>query len=220
MDKFLFSQTEGGDFGESFDGADEALVVDRVFDFVKQVIGKRETFGFGAIGGRGLAETVADSEDVFGGGFEIFIDDNAGGFVFDLGVFEAVIEGGLTASGDNNAIDADHFFVFAVFEDNAFGEFVFFESNNFGAGEDGDAKFLGKIFGQSIASLRVFLREEVVFGLEKHDFNTEFGVVGSDFAASGAAADNGCDFGRTGDFNGGFGSQMFNESKVRNGGGF
>lgn len=32
--EFSFGEAESGDFGESFDGADEALVIDRVFDFV------------------------------------------------------------------------------------------------------------------------------------------------------------------------------------------
>ncbi len=43
----------------------------------------------------------------------------------------------------------------------------------------------------------------MVSGFKKHDFDAKFGVVGSDFATGGAAADNGCDFGRTGDFDGG-----------------
>ncbi len=32
--KFSFGEAEGGNFGESFDGADETLVVDGIFDFV------------------------------------------------------------------------------------------------------------------------------------------------------------------------------------------
>lgn len=71
---------------------------------------------------------------MLGGGFEILIDDNARGFVFDFGVFETVIEGRLTAGGENDAIDANHFFIFAVFKDDAFRKFVFFECDNFGAG--------------------------------------------------------------------------------------
>ncbi len=81
-----------------------------------------------------MTEAVADSKDVLSGGFEIFIDDNAGGFVFDFGIFETIIEGRLTAGGENDAIDANHFFVFAIFEDDAFRKFVFFEGDNFGTG--------------------------------------------------------------------------------------
>lgn len=81
-----------------------------------------------------MAEAVADSKNMLGGSFEIFVDDNTGGLVFNFGVFETVIEGRLTAGGEDNAVDADHFFVFAVFEYDAFRKFVFFERDNFGAG--------------------------------------------------------------------------------------
>lgn len=109
------------------------MVIDRVFDFVYQVVGKRKTFGFGAIGRRSLAEAVADSKDMLSGGFEVFVDNNAGGFIFDFGVFKTIIEGRLTAGGENDTIDTDHFFVFAVFKDNAFRKFIFFECDDFGA---------------------------------------------------------------------------------------
>lgn len=33
-DEFSFGEAKSGDFWESFDGADEALIIDRVFDFV------------------------------------------------------------------------------------------------------------------------------------------------------------------------------------------
>ncbi len=94
-----------------------------------------------------MPETVADGKNVLGGSFEIFIDGDTRGFVFDFGVFEAVVEGRLATGGQYDAIDADHFFFLGIFEYNAFREFVFFEGDNFGTGKDGDTEFLSKIFG-------------------------------------------------------------------------
>ncbi len=81
---------------------------------------KNGAFVFGAFGRGFAANAIADSIDVFNGSVEIFIDGDAGVFVFDAGVFKTVIEDRFTASGEDDAIDANELFGACVAEDDAF----------------------------------------------------------------------------------------------------
>ena len=73
-----------GDTGKS-------AIVDGCFGITDEVGGQSNTFVIGAVGGRFIAETVADGINMLGGGLEEFVNGNAGGFEFDFGVFEAII---------------------------------------------------------------------------------------------------------------------------------
>ncbi len=57
-------------------------------------------------------------------------------------------------------------------------------------------------------------------GFEKYNFDAEFGIVGSDFTTGSATANDSGDFGRAGDFDSIFGSEMFNKGKVGDSGSF
>ena len=56
-----------------------------------EISGESETLGVGALSGRFGADTISDGVNVFGRSFKVFINNNAGVFVFDFGVFEATV---------------------------------------------------------------------------------------------------------------------------------
>ncbi len=68
---------------------------------------------------------------MLGGGFEGFVDDDAGFFVFDFGVFEAAVSVGKTAGGKGDFCYADHFLGVAVAENDIFACGVLADGNCF-----------------------------------------------------------------------------------------
>ena len=74
------------------------MVISGVFGFVDEIGGEDVAFVVGDFGRGIFAKNIADSIDVFGGSFKIFVGGNASVFVFDAGVFETIIEYWLTAS--------------------------------------------------------------------------------------------------------------------------
>ena len=70
---------------------------------------------------------------------EIFVYFDAGGGVFDLGVFEAEVGIWLAAGSKNNTVDANHFFGVVVLENDALGSVVLLEGDNFAIWQDHNA---------------------------------------------------------------------------------
>ena len=60
------------------------------------------------------------------------------------------------------------------------------------------------------------MREETAGHFENDDFDTELGVIGGNFATSGATADYNNDFGESVSFEGGFGSEIIDGFGARN----
>ena len=85
----------------------------------------------GTFGGRFATDAIADSVNVLGGSFKVFVDFDAGIGEFDIGVFEATVEIGLATSGESDLRDTNHFFGGAVSEDNIFADFVFADGDGF-----------------------------------------------------------------------------------------
>ena len=196
------------------------MIISEVFGFIDEVGSEDGAFIIGDFGGRFFAETVANGVDVFGGSFKIAIDENTRVFVFDAGVFETVVESGLASGGKNNAVGANHFFGTTIDENNMFDGIILFESNNFGVGENHDAKFTSKITGESLADFFVFAGKNARGGFEENNFDTKFGIIRSDFAASGTGADNYDDLRKAMDFDGGFGGEIIDGFGTRDAEGF
>ena len=151
---------------------------------------KDRAFVIGAFGGGIFAEAITDGVDVFGGSFKEFVGGNAGVFVFDASVFEAEVEIWLAAGGENDIVDADHFFGAGIAENNIFADFIAADGNDFGTYEYSDAETIGEMISDELADFFVFARKKAPGCFGDENFGAKFGKVGSDFAASGTAANN------------------------------
>ena len=180
------------------------------FDFAREVA--HEDFGFGesAFGGRIFgARGVAETENVLGGGGEVFVDEDAGTFVFDAGVVETeVFDVGSGAGGEGDAVDADHFFLGFASKNGDAGGGVLVEGDKARAGENGDVEVFGEVAVNGVADFFVLFGKEAGGAFHDDDFGTELGVKSGDFDAGGAAADDEGAFGEATDAEGGVGGEV------------
>ena len=76
----------------SIDLADEATVSSDCLRFVGEISRENGCLVFDSFGGGNfVAKTITDGIDIFGGSLERTIDDDAGTFIFDAGIFETII---------------------------------------------------------------------------------------------------------------------------------
>ena len=150
---------------------------------------------------------------------EGFVYFDAGGGVFDFGVFETKVGVGFTASGEYDAIYADHFFGVVILEDDTFGSVVLFDGDDFAAGKYHNTEIVGEIIGNGGANFSIFARENAVGFFHNDGFGTEFGIIFGDFAAGRAATNDEYGFGQTADSNGGVWCKVIDGIGAGNGGG-
>ena len=129
---------------------------------------------------------------------------DAGGGVFDFGIFETEVGIGLATGSKYDAIDANHFFDVVVLEDNTFGHVVLFEGDNFAVWQNHNAEHISEIICDSLASVGIFVWEQARGFFHNDGFSAKFGIVFGNFAAGGPTTNDNSNFRQTADFDGGF----------------
>ena len=190
MDKVVFAKANSDDSGAGVGNAGEAGIVGGIFGFVDNVSSEEVAFVICAFGGRVATNTITDGVDVFSGSLEGFVYFDAGGGVFDFGVFETKVGVGLAAGGEYDAIYADHFFGVVTLKDDTFGGVVLLQSDDFAVGEYHDTEIIGEIIGNGSADFFVFAREDATGLFHNDGFGAELGIIFGDLAAGGAAAND------------------------------
>ena len=197
------------------------MIVDRGFGFfLDKVIGKGKALLGSNIGGRITTDAVTDSVNMLGRSFEILINGDTSVFELNTSIIKTKINIGLTASGEYDVRNANHFFAVAEAKNDIFASIVFTDGDDFASVEDGGTEFFGEIIGEGEANFGIFAGKNALVHVEENNFGAEFGIVGSDFATSGASSDDSDDFGEMASLDGGFGGEIISSVKTRDFGGF
>ncbi len=206
-------------------GAGSVVFVESGFLAVLGGFGRFGSFGsFGGLGGRGIVGltegAIADGENVLGGSLEEFVDlERAVAVELDAGAVEAVVEGGSGAGGEDNGVDANHFFGAGVLKNGVLGERILRQSRDAGISEHHDAEVVDKMRFEGGTDFGIFVREEAGGLFGDQGLGAKGGVVFGELAAGGAAADDEDDSRQAADFESGFGGKVTNGVKTGDAGG-